>query len=242
MRVNQFWFPAATCVVETTSSLTPATPGHSRRIAAASSIFKVPAPPQPVRMPLEVVLPEKIRMTFCPRLAICASTCALAPLPIPTIAITAPTPMIIPSAVSTERILFRRSARKATLNVGPTLIVFVRNVKSLSWSNTGLLFRVICRSCRRFFRLGFGGRSLCDNFVAKQNSVAHYNIPPRISGNVLLVRHHHNGDSALIELLENCHDLHARSTIEIAGRLIREHHFRVVDQCAGDRHTLLLTA
>ena len=36
----------------------------------------------------------------------------------PTIAITAPTPMMIPSAVSTERILFRRSARYATLNVG----------------------------------------------------------------------------------------------------------------------------
>src|SRR5439155_13638306 len=74
MRVNQFWFPAATCVVETTSSLTAATPGTSRRIASASSIFKVPAPPQPVRMPLEVVLPEKIKITFCPRLAICAST------------------------------------------------------------------------------------------------------------------------------------------------------------------------
>src|SRR5213076_3235433 len=64
MRVNQFWFPAATWVVETTSSLTPITPGTSRRIASASSIFKVPAPPQPVRMPLEVVLPEKIRITF----------------------------------------------------------------------------------------------------------------------------------------------------------------------------------
>src|SRR5947207_8311036 len=76
MRVNQFWFPAATWVVETTSSLTPITPGTSRRIASASSIFKVPAPPQPVRMPLEVMLPEKIRITFCPRLAICASTCA----------------------------------------------------------------------------------------------------------------------------------------------------------------------
>ena len=48
--------------------------GTSRRIASASSIFNVPAPPQPVRMPLEVVLPEKTTMTFCPRLAICAST------------------------------------------------------------------------------------------------------------------------------------------------------------------------
>src|SRR5436309_370030 len=93
------------------------TPGTSRRIASASSIFNVPAPPQPVRMPLDVVLPEKIKITFCPRLAICASTCAFAPLPTPTMAITAPTPMMIPSAVSTERILFRRNARSAIVNV-----------------------------------------------------------------------------------------------------------------------------
>src|SRR6266700_3171229 len=137
IRVNQFWFPAATCVVETTSSLTPTTPGTSRRIASASSTFKVPALPQPVRMPLEVVLPEKMRITFCPRLAICASTCDFAPLPIPTIAITAPTPMIMPSAVSTERILFRRKARNATLNVDPTLTVLVEtlNRETVEWDH-----------------------------------------------------------------------------------------------------------
>ncbi len=97
-------------------------PGTSRRIASASSIFKVPAPPQPVRIPLEVVLPEKIRITFCPRLAIWASTCAFAPLPMPTIAMTAATPMMMPSAVSTERILFRRRARNAMLRVDPIFI------------------------------------------------------------------------------------------------------------------------
>src|SRR5206468_1706021 len=37
-------------------------------------------------------------------------------------AMTAPTPMIMPSAVSAERSLFRRRARNATLNVDPTLI------------------------------------------------------------------------------------------------------------------------
>jgi hypothetical protein len=67
-------------------------------------------------------------ITFCPRLAICASTCAFAPLPIPTIAMTALTPMIMPRAVRTDRSLFRRSARKAMLNVDPTLIVSVKTV------------------------------------------------------------------------------------------------------------------
>jgi hypothetical protein len=38
-------------------------------------------------------------------------------------AMTAATPMMIPSAVRMERILFRRSARKAMLNVDPSLIL-----------------------------------------------------------------------------------------------------------------------
>jgi hypothetical protein len=40
----------------------------------------------------------------------------------PTIAITAATPMMIPRAVRTERSLFRRKARNATLTVDPILI------------------------------------------------------------------------------------------------------------------------
>src|SRR5436190_1458352 len=56
-------------------------------------------------------------MTFWPRLATWDSTCALAPLPMPTMAITAPTPMIIPRAVKPERILFLFNARRATRSV-----------------------------------------------------------------------------------------------------------------------------
>src|SRR5213593_1809125 len=56
-------------------------------------------------------------MTFWPRLATCASTCARAPLPMPTMVITAPTPMMMPSAVNPERILFLFNARRATWSV-----------------------------------------------------------------------------------------------------------------------------
>ena len=56
-------------------------------------------------------------ITFWPSAAMRASTCALAPLPMPTMAMTAPTPMMMPSIVSAVRILFRRSARKATLRM-----------------------------------------------------------------------------------------------------------------------------
>ena len=46
-------------------------------------------------------------------LSICACTVACAPCPMLTIAITAETPMMMPSMVSAARILLRASARKA---------------------------------------------------------------------------------------------------------------------------------
>ena len=47
------------------SGLTAAMPGTSRSIASASSIFKVPALPYPVRMPLDVVLPDADGRVLC---------------------------------------------------------------------------------------------------------------------------------------------------------------------------------
>jgi hypothetical protein len=52
-----------------------------------------------------------------PRLAIFSWTEVLAPRPMPTMAMTAATPMMIPRIVSSERIAFRRKARQAILNV-----------------------------------------------------------------------------------------------------------------------------
>ena len=45
------------------------------------------------------------------------STCALAPAPMAIIAMTAPTPMMMPSVVRNERILLRKRARSATRSV-----------------------------------------------------------------------------------------------------------------------------
>ena len=73
------------------------------------------------------------------------------------------------------------------------------------------------------------------------NSIAHHHVPPRVGGDVLLVRHHNDRDSTLVQLLKNCHDLDTRSAVEISGRLIRKHHFGIVNQRAGDRDALLLT-
>src|SRR3989454_1148137 len=64
-------------------------------------------------------------MTFWPRLATCASTCALAPLPMPSMAMIVPTPMMMPSAVRPERNLFRRRARKAIFTVATMALMSV---------------------------------------------------------------------------------------------------------------------
>src|ERR1700675_3040164 len=58
-----------------------------------------------------VPLPTKSRLE--PMAAICCCTCCCAPWPSPTMAITAPTPMMMPSMVRMERILLRASARIA---------------------------------------------------------------------------------------------------------------------------------
>ena len=66
--------------------------------------------------PLEK-LPGMTVMRFWPSEATCASTWTLAPLPMLTMVMTAATPMIMPSAVSIERIVLRRRARSATRRV-----------------------------------------------------------------------------------------------------------------------------
>jgi len=86
-------------------------------MASASSTVRVPAPNAPLRAPPWLKLPEKTSRTFCPSAAIWDSTIDFAPLPMLTIAMTAPTPMMMPSAVRMERMVLRRSARKETVKV-----------------------------------------------------------------------------------------------------------------------------
>ena len=71
-----------------------------------------PAPPRPPGPWLE---PENNMTMLVPAPSICARTRDLAPSPIDCMKITAPTPMMMPSAVRKERILFRvqRDSREA---------------------------------------------------------------------------------------------------------------------------------
>src|SRR5262249_47171024 len=90
-----------------------ATAGSSFRMASASATVSVEALPNPARTPLLVVAPGSTTSRLVPRLAICASTAALAPCPTATMAIRAATPMNTPRTVSAERSLLRASVRAA---------------------------------------------------------------------------------------------------------------------------------
>ena len=60
---------------------------------------------------------------------------------------------------------------------------------------------------------------------------------------VRVVRDHHRGLAQRVDrVAQQREDLAARRRIEVAGRLVGEHHARARHQRSGDRHALLLTA
>src|SRR4029077_17327650 len=91
-------------------------------------------------------------------------------------------------------------------------------------------------------QLCFCVRTLGHDLILPDQSIAHDHIALRISSDVLLVRDHDDRDAALVELLENGHDLDAGSTVEIAGRFICQQDLRIIDQRARNCDALLLTA
>lgn len=71
-----------------------------------------------------------------------------------------------------------------------------------------------------------------------------YAEPPlTIGSNTRLVRDEHNGTAMqAIQLLKQLHNLHPRTRIDIAGRLIGEDQRRTVDERLCDSHALLLAS
>src|SRR4029434_698818 len=105
-----------------TLGLTAFTVGHSARMASKSSAVSVFILPEPPRAPNERMLPDQTWRVLVPMAAISSCTCFCAPAPRLTIAITAPTPMMMPSIVRIERILFRFSAFRAIFKITQKLI------------------------------------------------------------------------------------------------------------------------
>src|SRR5450759_1090704 len=155
---------------------------------------------------------------FEPSELICAWTAAWAPPPTAIIAMTQATPMMMPSAVSVERILLRAIAFKPTFRI-------VRNLSMLRLSRG-----------ERGPPLA-GHRAVFDDFA-----VAEPDDPPGELRDVLLVRDEDDGLSVVVQLLEDGHDLLGRLRVEVSGRLVRQHQLRLVDQRPRDRDALLLPA
>src|SRR6476660_5658212 len=91
-------------------------------------------------------------------------------------------------------------------------------------------------------QLCFRVRTLGHELILPDQPIPHYNVSLGVSGDVLLVRDHDDGDAVLVELLENGQDLDACAAVEIAGRFIRQQDLRIIDQRARNRDALLLTA
>ena len=105
-----------------TLGLTAFTVGHSASMASKSSAVSVFMLPEPPRVPNERMLPVQTWSVLVPIDAISSCTCFCAPAPRLTMAMTAPTPMIMPSMVRIERILFRFRAFRAIFRITQMLM------------------------------------------------------------------------------------------------------------------------
>src|SRR5215216_2849812 len=99
--------------VPDTTGLTPLRPWTCWEIASASEAFSEVALPAPVRAPPDDELPGMMVKRLVPRPCSWLLTEALAPWPSATMAMTAATPMMMPSVVSTLRPLLACSAASA---------------------------------------------------------------------------------------------------------------------------------
>src|SRR5450759_5676559 len=103
-------------VVGATAAMSGATTGEAR--AWASAWVSVEADPNPPRKPVVlVVLPGERIKRLVPSASTCAVTCCWAPMPRPTVRITAAIPMRIPRTVSAERIRWVRIASRLVRKV-----------------------------------------------------------------------------------------------------------------------------
>src|ERR1041385_1607411 len=177
--------------------------GISFMIAFASAATRLWRPPEPDRAPPRVTVPGKITSRLVPKLAICSCTLFLAPSPMATIAITAPTPMMMPSMVRKERSLFLAKARRAIRHA----MINMRSPPA-SVSRNPTLAR-----------------------IRNEQTIAKDDPPLGILRDVGLMGNQDDGDAfLLVQVLKQLHDFIAGFGIEVAGRLIGQNQRRPIDQ------------
>src|SRR5215472_11367887 len=173
-------------------------------MAVTSSRTRVFVAPHPSLRPPKLTEPELTKSMLEPRFAICCCMVWSAPWPMPTMAITAPTPMMMPSMVNSVRILLRASARKA-----------IRNVERRS---IALLFFQDRQGLQHLRGAGLVG----DDFIAADFAVAEDDSPPRKLRDVVLVRHQHNRQPLPVQRLQDLHHLHRGAAVQVSRRLVRQ--------------------
>src|SRR4029077_11481099 len=179
-------------------------------MAFRSPMTRVLVPREPVRTPLTARPPASTQIMLSPRLLICCWICSEAPSPTATLAITAPTPIMIPSMVRMLRILLRARARMANRRM------LIRSIRSL-------LFWYCCfASARRQCCQNFGGASaIAYRRIAQNLAVAKQDCAPRETCHVWLVCDQQNGQPAfVVETLKRVHNFYARPRVQIAGGLV----------------------
>src|SRR5271157_1659095 len=222
MEVRQFWPPAFTWALVRAMGVLYITAWHCALMALASSSDRRDAVPASERTPPAVNAPGKIMSRLVPRLAIWELIALRAPWPMASMAMTAATPITMPSMVRNDRILFRLMERSAMRRMLSNRIVSTP-----------------CLECRQFLR-GISRR--CNRRVGQDFAVAEHHVPFCELRDVLFVRHQNQGNAAAVETLEHRHHLHAGARVKVAGGFVGEHQHRIVDNRAGDRHVLLLAA
>src|SRR4030042_1276951 len=185
------------------------TAGHSCPIAAASSSLSVCMLPHPPWTPRAAWLPGETKRRFVPMAANRFSIPRLAPSPMLTMAITAPTPMMIPKAVRKDLILLRARARKATRHVLTPCMRARLIMMNSPWPT-----------------FPSGSRPLFPD----DEAVLQVDPLPGPGGNVGLVGDHDHRHALLfVEGLEDVHDVRARPAVEVARRLVGQDQGGVCD-------------
>src|SRR5258708_2248187 len=144
-------------------------------------------------------------MRLVPREAIWSCTCCCAPWPTPTVAITAPTPMMMPSMVNSDRILLRVSARIAMRKIAsksintPLLFAFCFSLcRYQGWLQPSRKFLVIHR--RQRLQRFSGAWPFPDRIVVFDLAVAKHDDPFCVLRDIRFVRDQNNGQAAVIQV------------------------------------------
>src|ERR1700726_1104716 len=169
-----------------------------------------------MRIPPLFTVPDWTNNILDPMAAICCCACCCAPWPTLTMAITAPTPIMMPSMVRMERSLLRAKARMA-----------IRMIANKSIEASILEYRHILQNLRR-------NRTVLHQFIATNCAVLEVDTAFGKLCDIGLVRDQDNGQPIVIQLLEYFQNLDRSAAVQIAGGFIGQQNRRTIDQPSRD--------